>query len=202
MESAGQTTQINYWLDRHRAGDPKAKAELIAHSCERLRVLASKLLRQNFGRLARWEETGDVLQSSLTQLHRSLDAIQPESVDRFLGLAALQIRRTLLDLIRHHFGPQGMSGKHHTDEKNEVPAVVSVPASEGEPQSLEDWTAFHEAVEKLPNDEKAVFDLVYYDGLSHVEAAQQLGINERTIRRRWSSAKILLSEALIGETSE
>ncbi len=198
----GATTQLANWLERHRNGDDSAKASIIAHACDRLRVLASKMLRGNFARLARWEETDDVLQHALIRLHRSLAKIQPESVAQFMGLSATQIRRTLIDLARHHFGAEGAANFHHSDgHQSEMPRQVDLQPSNDEPESLVAWSAFHEAVENLPEDEKQVFSLVWYEGLTHVETAELLGVTERTIRRRWQSARFLLHQVL-GEDQE
>ncbi len=199
----GITTQLAKWLELHRNGDPSAKAEIIAHSCERLRVLTSKILRRDFARLARWEQTDDVLQNSLAQLHRSLNELKPESVGQFMGLAATQIRRNLINLVRHHFGPEGAARKHHSDiARTDVPRIIDgVPAKNGEPETLEEWDAFLKAFEKLPEVERTVIELIHLQGMTQVEAAEALGITDRTIRRHLQSAKVLLHEA-IGKTSE
>lgn len=193
----GATTQLANWLERHRNGDDSAKASIIAHACDRLRVLASKMLRASFSRLARWEQTDDVLQHALIRLHRSLSELQPESVAQFMGLSATQIRRTLLDLARHHFGPEGAANHHHSDgHLPGLPRRIDQQTTSDEPDTLTEWAVFHEAVENLPTDEKQVFSLVWYEGLTHVETAHVLGVTERTIRRRWQSARFLLHEAM------
>ncbi len=193
----GQTTQLADWLERHRKGDDSARVAIIAHACERLRVLSSKMLRGNYDRLARWEQTDDVLQDTLFRLHRSLSDLQPESVGQFMGLAATQIRRTLIDLARHHFGPEGSGNFHHSEgHRTDLPREIDLKQANEEPESLVDWAAFHEAVDNLPADEKQVFSLVWYEGLTHGEAAEALGVTERTIRRRWQSARVLMHEAL------
>jgi RNA polymerase sigma factor (sigma-70 family) len=193
----GQTTQLQAWLDRHLAGDPAARAEIVARSCERLRQLTHRMLRGSYSRVARWEQTDDVLQTALIRLHRALDDVAPESVPRLFGLAATLICRTLLDLARHHFGPEGAGGKHETG----VPRTdgwqrVDGVADADEPQTLADWTAFHEAVESLPADEQQAFSLIWYNGLTQTEVADLLNVNERTIRRRWTSARLLLHAKL------
>lgn len=197
-ESAGDTTRISGWLERHRNGDESAKAEIIAHSCERLRVLTSKMMKANFSRLARWEQTDDVLQNSLTQLHRSLKDLKPESVAQFMGLAATQIRRNLINLVRHHFGPEGAARKHCSDIANtDVPRKIDIqPARSGEPETPEQWEAFLEAFERLPQEERELIDLIHLQGMTQVEAAETLGISDRTIRRRFLSAKASLKEAM------
>jgi RNA polymerase sigma-70 factor (ECF subfamily) len=197
----GHTTQIQSYLDLMQAGDGSARDEIIEYSCERLRNLTRRMLR-NYPSVRRWEQTDDVLQNALLRLHRSLAEVQPESVRAFLGLAATQIRRTLLDLARHHFGPLGHGKHHHTDGQGAAADDIGQPAQThtfGEPQSMEDWTAFHEAVERLPDDEREVFSLMWYEDASQVEIASILGVTERTVRRRWQSARCLLYDLMQGD---
>jgi len=54
-------------------------------------------------------------------------------------------------------------------------------------------------VEALPDDEKEVFDLLWYQELTQAEAAALLNVSERTIKRRWASARLRLHEILGGE---
>src|SRR5207244_829955 len=73
------------------------------------------------------------------------------------------------------------------------------PTVAHEPTRLAAWSAFHEAVEKLPDEEREVFDLLWYQGLAHAEAAELLGVAERTVGRRWQEARLHVAEALHGE---
>ena len=171
-------------LDRLQAGDESARDELIHYSCERLKSLARKMMRP-FGRLYRWEETDDVFQDAMLRLHRCLEDVRPESVAQFFGLAATQIRRTLLDMARRYYGPEGPGTHGHVNigESNE-------PANPGQ------WVEFYEVLDTLPEDERAVVDLLWFEGLTQAEAAVALGVNERTIRRRWYSARYFLHKVL------
>jgi RNA polymerase sigma-70 factor (ECF subfamily) len=175
-------------LDRLQAGDRSAKDELIGHSCERLKSLARNMMK-SFGRLYRWEEIDDVFQGAMLRLHRSLEDVKPESVQRFFALAATQIRRTLIDLARQHYGPEGPGGYRH----------VNIAAFD-EPANPEQWVEFYELLDTLPDEERVVVDLLWFEGLTQVEAAIALGVNERTIRRRWYSARYLLHKALRHES--
>ena len=51
--------------------------------------------------------------------------------------------------------------------------------------SQDQWLMFHEAVEQLNSDEKTLFELRFYQGMDLEQAAETLGISERTARRRW-----------------
>lgn len=202
----GHTQILQGWLDQLRQGDTSraddVRAAILAHAGQRLEQLARRMLRK-YPHVSRWEQTGDVLQNALLRLHRALDTVQPESAQRFYGLAATQIRRELIDLARHHFGPEGAAAHHHTDV---LPPGASVPggvlgqASDagGEPASLLAWAEFHEQVETLPDESREVFNLLWYEGLNQRDAAAVLGVSERTIKNRWRDAKILLRERLAG----
>lgn len=183
----GHTTQLQNWLNVLEGDD--VRGQIIEHTCDRLRGLARRMLR-GFPGVHRWSETDDVLQNALIRLHRSLAEVRPQSARQFYALAATQIRRELLDMARSHFGPEGIGKNHQTD------GGVAAELATAEPQSIEDWTAFHEQVEKLPDEEREVFGLLWYGGLNQSEAAKVLGISLATLKRRWQSARWHLHEAL------
>ena len=74
------------------------------------------------------------------------------------------------------------------------------PATEGwrEPQHLAVWEEFHERAAALPDEEGAVFDLIWYNGLSQAEAAEVLNVSLSTVKRRWQAARLRLIEAFGG----
>jgi RNA polymerase sigma factor (sigma-70 family) len=202
MEHVSQSATIEMWIGRLKAGDDQARKELLNCACARLTRLARKMLK-GFGRVRRWEETDDVVQNALLRLYRSLADVQPASAVDFYRLAALNIRRELLDLAKHYFGPQGL-GAHYASsdsapgQSGVIPAFEQ-PAADDDPKDLEAWTAFHKQVEGLPSEEKEVFDLLWYQELSQAEAAGLLNVSERTIKRRWASARLRLHQALQGQ---
>jgi RNA polymerase sigma factor (sigma-70 family) len=57
-------------------------------------------------------------------------------------------------------------------------------------------------VEQLPGKLREVADLVYYNELTYVAAAEALDVNERTVRRRWERALAELHRILRGEWPE
>jgi RNA polymerase sigma-70 factor (ECF subfamily) len=50
------------------------------------------------------------------------------------------------------------------------------------------WGEFHEQIGRLPEEELEVFDLLWYQGLSHAEAAELLQLSTKTIQRRLQAA--------------
>lgn len=186
------TTQLQQWQQRMKAGDATAREELLAAIMQRAERLARKMLR-GFPNVHRWAETDDILQNSLMRLLRSLEKIQPPSVREFFGLAALEIRRELLDQARHFGGPQGQGANHASqaaDSSGSTPAWE--PPDDARDADLEKWTAFHQKVEQLPIEEREVVGLMFYNGLSSVEAADILQVTDRTIRRWWNAALVKL----------
>ena len=178
-----QTAEIQRCLDRLREGDPDARAELLSVAMDRLHRLAHEMLR-DFPDVRRWEDTDDVFQRAAIRLDRALAAKTPTSVRHFFRLAAVQIRRELRDLSRHFYGPEGMGRHHHTDGQLRGDADSGraagdpVAATDG-PATLAQWTEFHQAVERLPAEEREVVDLRLYGGLPLKDAAETLGISER-----------------------
>ena len=58
---------------------------------------------------------------------------------------------------------------------------------------------FHEQVEALPEPEREVVNLLWYEEMPQPEAGDVLGISLATVKRRWQSARLRLSETLDGE---
>jgi RNA polymerase sigma-70 factor (ECF subfamily) len=191
------TTQLQGLIERMNAGEASARAELLAHAGERLRRLARKML-QDFPRVRRWEETDDVVQNALLRLLQALQAVPVATVAEFFRLAARHIRWELIDLARHYAGPEGLGANHATD----VPGLSPLPER---PDSTNDvgrlalWSEFHRHVEQLPEEERAVFDLLWYQELPQAEAATLLNVSVPTVKRRWLAARLRLQAALKGE---
>jgi RNA polymerase sigma-70 factor (ECF subfamily) len=140
------------------------------------------------------EQTDDVLQKALLRLYLALSEVKPPNVRAFFALAARQIRWVLLDLIRKHpvqRRPTCVAAGADSEEGTAMP-----PAPEGEPADLMEWTCFHEVVEGLPDEEREVFDLLFYEGLTQEQAANVLDTSVRTVKRRWLRSRLLLQERL------
>src|SRR5207237_145780 len=110
----------------------------------------------------------------------------------------------LIDLARRYYGPEGL-GAHHltrpgTSSPNDPEAEQGEPAeTTHDPGRLAAWTEFHRQIENLPQEDRALFDLLWYQGLTQPETAQILGDSERTVNRRWIAARLKLGEVLGGQ---
>lgn len=168
------------------AGDDGAIDALLRHYGERLTLLTRRMLG-DYQRVRRWAETDDVLQNALVRLMNALRSVKPQTSRDFLALATLQIRRELIDLARHYYGPEGIGANHDSHGHEDAPAPDKSDVRH-EPSSLAQWTELHEQIGALPDEEREVVGLVFYQGLSQAEAAELLGISLRTLQRRWHDA--------------
>ena len=196
----GYTTQLQRLLDRWIAGDESVIGEIIVHSQERLRRMASRMLAGK-PHVRRWHQTDDVLQNALIRLHRALKAVKPDSKRAFTGLAATQIRRELIDMARSEYGPEGYGRHHKSDPGAADPDGNARPLYEQADPATDvvgqmEMTEFHEGVGGLSGEEREVFELIFYQGLTQAEAAKLLEVSERTIKRRWRDARLSLHRVL------
>jgi RNA polymerase sigma factor (sigma-70 family) len=156
---AFDTEFVHRRIDRWRAGDRTAADELFRRVAGRLEGLARRMLRQ-YGSVREQVETMDVHQAAVARLLHSLRRVRPENTRRFLGLAAVQIRRELLDLARR-FRVTARRLQRTADTTPES-GVVDPPAPTND--GLDTWSRFHAAVEQLPSEEGETVGLVFYHG--------------------------------------
>ena len=197
-EGSLHTTQLRDLIDRVQAGDPAAQNELLTAAGARLERLARRMLRQ-FPNVGRWADADDVLQDSTVRLLRTLRAVRPTSTAGFFNLAAVHIRRELLDLARHFGGRHGLGARHDTPSPGAPANALEVAQDQRDTaDDLEEWGLFHEAVERLPVEEREVVGLAFYHGWTHAQIAELLQVTDRTVRRYWQSACLRLNAALGG----
>jgi RNA polymerase sigma factor (sigma-70 family) len=202
----GDTTHyLQNCLDRLRIGDVAAREDLLRRSQERLLTLTRRMLA-GFPHVKRFEQTDDVLQNVFLRLAKMLDQMAVVSVGDYLRLAATNIRRELIDLARHYYGPRGLGAnlvQLAPGMLEDFPrAMVEHSPAKGRTRALTlaDWTEFHEQVAQLQEEDREVFDLLWYEGLTRDEVAALLGLSLSTVKRRWLSARLNLMNALGGKS--
>lgn len=203
--SAEEDNRLAACLRQLAAGDSGAREDLIAIACDRMRSIAHRMLR-TFPKVRRWDQTDDVVQNAALRLYRALGEVVPADTRGFMGLAAVQVRRELLDLAKKHSGPESYAANHETnyeriDEKARA-KIDDAPDYGETPERIARWTQLHETASFLPDDERELFHLVWYLGLKQEEAASVLGCSVRTVKRRWENAKQLLAAAMQGGIPE
>jgi RNA polymerase sigma-70 factor (ECF subfamily) len=195
MSDFNSGTHIDKVLELAKNNPDEAMKQLLDQSSIELKNLTRKMFHK-FPGLRRWEQTDDVFQNAMMRLNKALREVKIESAKHFYNLAALQIKRELLDLVKKYKAESNFAAHHHTDPHfaKEGDALVN---QQPEPASdIEKWSEFHILAEKLPDEEREVVNLVWYQELSQEEAAKILNISIRTLKRRWQTARNKLYETL------
>jgi RNA polymerase sigma factor (sigma-70 family) len=196
LMSDSTTIVLQNLLTRFAGGDGAAKKELIDRAHDRLILVARKLLG-SFSRLRVEEETAGVLNDAYLRLHTSLDDMKPASVREFMGLAALEIRRALLDRIRKMDG-RGKAARPTkvSIETDNSDGGYDIPDPHGDDSRRTLVIDLLEALAALPEEERETVELLFFHGCTQPEAAAIVGVHEDTIKRRWSKARIKLAGKL------
>ncbi len=200
-EASGNTTLLQNHLRRLRAGETSSRDDILKLVWSRLDESVDRMIRK-FPRVRRWADRDDVFQGTALRLLRALELVDVSNTREFLNLASAMIRRELIDLARQFSGPRGMMAHHGSvsPEDSAAPGTPEPPAPEPETVELDRWANFHETIEAMPAEEREVFSLTFYHGWTQGEIADLFGVNERTVRRKWQSACVLLNERLGGES--
>jgi RNA polymerase sigma-70 factor (ECF subfamily) len=186
-----QTVMLQGLLARTLQGDEAARRELINCAYERLRRLAAVILNQSFPRLKKAPalvDTSDLANEAALKLYEALAEIRPQTLPDFFRLAAQRMRWLLLDLAKR--------ADRSEERRRADPGPDNTGAGASETDVPAALVALYEQIEALPEKEREVVDLLYFHGLSQPEAAEILGVTERTVRRYWTVAKVKLFEGL------
>jgi RNA polymerase sigma factor (sigma-70 family) len=195
------TMRLQERIDALNAGEADAREGLLAHAADRLRALVARIFQADFARLKKQEQTDDVFGELYLRLHRRLDGQRYDNVAHFMRWSACEIRFLLVDLIRRHYGrghrPTIMT-RNDTAEDASSYCPLDPAEETHDPARMLFWQAFHEAVERLPEVEREVVDLLWFQELPQLQVAQLLGVSVGTVKQRWRNARINLQRELPG----
>ena len=181
----GSLTQL---IQQVGAGDLAARDQLFAAAYTELRKLARSRLRDG-GRNTFLETTALVHESYL----RFMKAGELRIEDRraFFGYASKVMRSVIVDAVRERRAQRRGGDLNEITLNTEVSAEL--PSGEAEVLHV------HEALLALEQAEPRLAQVVqmrYFGGYSELEIAEVLGVTERTVRRDWDKARLLLISAL------
>ena len=180
----GDITQL---LARVSAGDGTARDLLFEALYPELRRLAHS-------RLARGRQT---LLDSCVLVHecyvRFVNAgrVELRKREHFLAYAAQAMRSITVDFARERMAEKrgGIAG--HTQLRTEIDGSL--------PQGEEQIVRVHDALLELESRDARlarVVEMRYFGGMNESEIAGALQVTERTVRRDWEKARLLLADAL------
>lgn len=138
------------------------------------------------------EDAEDVLIEALLKAHRNLDALQAQEafrvwLGRIAGRVCWQLRR------REALRPVLQLSALEEDESSPVDPSPSV---EDQVSAAEMKAIFHAALDSLPAEYRAVYELRGIEELSGEATAERLGVTVAAMKSRWHRARKLLRERL------
>ncbi len=199
------TTELQHWIERMNAGDAAARDALIVHTRTRMVKLVRKML-PGYRAVHDRDGSSDVADNALLRLLKAVKKVRATSAAAFLGLAFLQVRRELLTLAERYEKQRYAEQRYVRSRKKgaKKPRDHSsgdqpdAPDTTQDPQRLTSWSEFHRQVGQLPEEERIIFELRWYGGLTQEAAAAILHISVPTLRKRFMRAKLRLKDYLDG----
>lgn len=179
---------ISDLIIRTNAGEPGARDKLFASAYAELRKLARSRLRDG-GRNTVLDTTALVHETYL----RFLNSGQLRSDDRraFFAYASRVMRSVIIDAVRERQAERRGGDLNRLTLNTQL--IDKLPAGEDELLQV------NEALEVLAQAEPrlaTVVEMRYFGGYTEVEIAEALDLTERTVRRDWDKARLLLGAML------
>ncbi len=178
---------ITLLIARAREGDHAALDELFAAVYPELRRIAHSRLRRGFSD----PELGTT--ALVNECYLKLrDAQRVEASDRahFFSYTASAMRSIVVDIARAKATERRGGDLHHVTLDTDIG---------GDTAAENEILRVHEALEEIGQLDPRLVRLVemrYFAGMSDPEIASALDITDRTVRRDWQKARVLLAAAL------
>jgi RNA polymerase sigma factor (TIGR02999 family) len=177
-------SELTQLLHAARSGDAQAAGEAFSVVYAELRRLARARLRQH--RTMTLLDTTALVHESYLKLVGT-EGVAVEDRHHFFAYASRVMRSVIVDFARAKLA------ERRGGEAEKVVLDTALGERLAAPES--DVLRVHEALEALAQaDERAaqVVEMRYFGGLTEPEIAQVLGLSERTVRRDWEKARLLL----------
>jgi RNA polymerase sigma-70 factor, ECF subfamily len=173
-------------------GDQRARDRMLPLVYEELRRLAAGYLRR--------ERPGHTLQPTALVHEAYVRLVDQRQVDwsnraQFIGLAAVMMRRILVNHARDRIAEKRGGGAEH------VPLTL---AGERLGSQEIDVLDLHDALERLAALDARkgqIVELKFFGGLTMDEIATTLGVSRATVEREWTFSRAWLHRAVSGAAS-
>ena len=187
-DSVPPDPSITLLIEAANSGDTDALNRIFAALYPELHSLARSRLRrtQPFTLL----DTTALLHESYLRLVK-LGQLKVENRAHFLAYAARTMRSIVVDFARSRLAERRGGGAQELSLDTEIASGVHAPE--------EEIVRVHDALTDLAQvDERLVrvVEMRYFGGLTEEEIGAALGVTERTVRRDWEKARLLLAIAL------
>lgn len=175
-------------LAQLRSGDREAMARAFAATYDELRSLAHQRLRK---------AAPDNVLNTTALVHEcylrlcNLGQLTLANRNHFIGYSARVMRSVVVDFARERLAQRRGAGATLITLSTDVVGMETVDA--------EMLLAIEDALQTLARSEPRLVEVVemkYFAGFTMEEIAHNLGLNERTVRRDWEKARMLLAVLL------
>jgi RNA polymerase sigma factor (TIGR02999 family) len=164
-------------------GDGAARDQLLALYYDEFRRIARGVLNGDNSRM-HLQPTDLVHEASIRIIKSS--GIEIRDQNHFLSLAARVMRMTLIDEVR----------KHKAAKRGTVVTLWDDVALAGEAFDIEDFDDTLNQLAKFEPEGAKVIELRFYAGLTLPEISDVLELSERTVQRRWRTARAWMLKEL------
>jgi RNA polymerase sigma factor (TIGR02999 family) len=187
-EESKLMSSLTQLIQQAGTGDSSARDELFSAAYDELRKLARSRLRDG-GRNTYLETTALVHESYLRFLNSG--HLRLEDRRAFFAYASKVMRSVVIDSVREH-----QALRRGGDL---IQLTLDTQLSDALPSGEAEILHVHEALLALEAAEPRlakVVEMRYFGGYSEIEIADALGLTERTVRRDWDKARLLLMSLL------
>jgi RNA polymerase sigma factor (TIGR02999 family) len=171
-----------------RAGDSQAAGQVYSLLYDDLRRLARSRLRQH--RTMTLLDTTSLVHESYLKLMGN-ESLAIEDRQHFFAYAARTMRSVIVDFARARQAERRGGAAEHVVLDTVLSEQIAGPET--------DVLRVHEALEVLAEADPRLAQVVemrYFGGMTEPEIGEALGLSERTVRRSWEKARLLLLAAL------
>jgi RNA polymerase sigma factor (TIGR02999 family) len=176
--------ELNSLWHAFSRGEAAAREQLLALYYEEFRSIARRVLRgenpHGQGRL-HIQPTDLVHEAAIRLIHA--EGLSVGNQSHFLALAARVMRLTLIDEVRRH-----KAAKRGGD----VMTLLTDFADEAGALDIEHFDSTLDRLALVDEDAARIVELRFYTGLTMPEIAAQMELSERTVHRRWQTARAWL----------
>jgi len=181
--------QLTTLLQRAGEGDSEAADAVFAASYPVLRRIARARLRGHVRTPT--VDTGLVVHEAYLRFV-SAGELKIEDELHFRRWASKVMRSVIVDLVRRRQAARRGGDVEEVSLSTDLPLPDSKPGEQLVLRVHDALTAFAEVDPRAAH----VVEMRFFAGMTEVEAATALGVTERTVRRDWERARLMLAEML------
>lgn len=160
-------------------GDQRAYAALLQETSRLLRPFLSR-------RLSAASEVDDLLQEILLSIHKARHTYDGKRPYKPWAYAIARFR--LQDFLRAHYADQLRHAVDFDELEETLPEYVTEPAMS--------YESIEREVQKLPDKQASILQLMHQDGYTSREVAEKMGMNESAVKVAAHRAYKLLRKKL------